>query len=405
MKKTVRRVASLLLVPILVLSLFSCSGKPTQSGIVISPETEYEGAAKLCARSTFYELLAYYTKQTTGVKTLPNSTQARLTSVAQNMATITEQNPIDEMIFVEAMTILSTQGPGVIDELILYSATRVRNFPKTRALYLSLASILDSDAIIDTCYQLLLYGYDYRYRDAMAKYEQYGYAQHKEEAETLKREHTVLSKQIGQEGFKTVFLHSLVFSDLFFADALTSDELTAFTDAEILLFLKSLELSETQIQAGGWELILEKLLPERVVNTYASRLGAELLSTGDYKNLAAVMNDLTALFTTVSERLTEIEIALLRSGDRAGAMRAILQKFTDDDFARLSRIAAISLNKDAYHAIALQTYGAKYSAYARDIQPIGITELRESLGTPTFYESLEKYIAGISPAFSYGMRK
>ncbi len=405
MRKPLRAIALLLLISTVVLSLFSCGKKTPQEGILISPESAYSAPAKLCAHSTFYKLLEHYTKQSTGVKTLPKPTQARLNSVAQNMAAITEEKPINELLFLEAMMALSEQGPDVIDELLLYKSTHEGGLSKTRALYLSLTRILDSEAIIDTLYRLLLYGYDYSYKDAMAKYNQYGYMQHLADAERIDKERTAFSEQIGREGFEAVFLHLLVGSDLFLSDALSSEQFSAFTDMEILLFLQSLELSETQIQDGGWELILGKILPAEASDSYVSKISAALLSSGDYKNLAAVMNDATALFAAVSDRLTEREIALLRSGDRAAAIGALMQRFTENDFARLSRITALSLDKAIYHEIALQTYGAEYAAYANEIQPIDMAALRASLGQSTFYESLEKYVAGISPAFSYGMRK
>lgn len=404
MKKSLRIIAVLLLVPIITLSLFGCGGKKTQNGILISPEAEYNGVAKMGAQSAFYEWLAYYMEKTTGMP-LTKYQKSDLNYVAQDMASIAIENPIDETLFLQAMMTLYEHSHGVIDELLLFSATRKGGLPKTRALYLELVSILDSDAIVDTLYRLLLYGYESRYKTAMEDYEYHPYPHILERAEALAREKKTFAEQIGPEGFETVFLHSLAFSELFLSDALSSETFSSFTDTEILLFLKSLELSETQISTEGWSLILEKMLPEKAMETYASRLGAALLQTGDYKNLATVMNDLTALFSSATASLTAEEVALLRKGDRAAAVQSIMQKFTDADFARLERISAVSLNKSAYHSAALQTYGAGYSVYASGIKPIGIAELRADLGNSTFYESLEKFVAGISPAFSYGMKK
>lgn len=395
----------LLLLTTVSLSLFSCGGKPQpKEGIVITPEVEYNFATKSYAQDVVYKCLEYYTKKLNGGTAVSQSEKKRLTTRAARITEEIMKKPIDELVFLDVLVTVQSLAPTAIDELFAYSKTGVKKFTAARTLYFKLTDLAGADAVLDTYYRLAVYSYDYRCKDAAADFKLYGTDKCKERLERLQKEKAVLDT-LGQEQFESLFLQSLVLTDFFFSETLSEDLLSSFTDSEILLFLKNLDISEATVGTAGWELALEKILPSTGADSYASKIGAALLSNGDYKNLAKVMDDVSALFASVCKSLTETEIALLRSGDRAGAMQMILRKFTEDDFARLARIAAISIDKEAYHSIALAFYGEDYAAYAASISPIGTEALRASLETTTFNESLEKFVAGVSPAFSYGMRK
>ena len=141
-----------LLLPIVAISLFGCGANEpeVQKGIVISPEKPYSSLATLSAQSTFYDCLEYYTKKTTGVKTLSKGTQANLTQVAKNMAAITAEKPIEEVLYLEVVMAFGDHGKGMIDEILAYSETGESDFAETRALYFTLTSIMGSDAVLDT---------------------------------------------------------------------------------------------------------------------------------------------------------------------------------------------------------------------------------------------------------------
>jgi len=399
------RTAALFLVLAFVLSLVGCneSGEGGRDGIYISDEMPYSEEALAYAEETFFSVLLHYAKQS-GLQTIPEKAQARLRKTAREIAVITAENPVRESIYLSAMDEIRLRGAAVMDELSVFSLGE--SAPKeTRALYLSLTQILEPALVMETFYRLLVFRYDYLYEDARAKYEQYGYVQHERLAETLLKEKTVFTEEIGKDGFSAVLSQALALSDLFASDALSKEEMAAFTDAEILLFIKSLELSATEIGDAGWCLIFEKLLPKADGEALASHIFTAMRENGDYKNIAPKMNDITALIAAACERLTSDEIALLRAKDNKAVLQAVMRRFTEEDFARLEKIAEASLKKDEYHALALSFYGEDYASYAAKIQPIDLETLRASLDDATFYESLEKYIAGISPAFSYGMRK
>ena len=408
MKRVLRDLFLFLLILGTAFSFVSCDRgdpAPKQQGILISDEPPYSAEALTYAEETFYSLLMHYTKKTTKVQTIPQATLTRLSTIAKNAASITAEHPIEEPIYLEVMESMRLRGTEVIDELYAFFREEGESLAKTRSLYLSLVGLVDPSALTDTFYELLIYSYDYRYEDAVAKYEKYGYLQHKELAENIRSERSVFTEQIGREGFGAVFSHALVFSELFSHGALSSEKMDSFTDEEILLFLQSLELSGTEIGDEGWMLILEKLPASKDPSRYGASLFAILRESGDYRKVATVMNDVTALTSAASDRLTADEIALLRAEEYEAAAAAVFGRFTDNDFETLLRIAAVPLEKEAYHNLAIEFYGEDYAEYAAETVPIGMEELRRSAATDTFYESLERYVAGISPAFSYGMKK
>lgn len=408
MKRVLRNLLLFLLILGTPISFVGCDHgdpAPVQQGIQMSDELPYSAETLTYTEETFYSLLMHYTKKTTKVQTIPQATLARLSTIAKDAASITAEHPIKESIYLEIMDTVRMRGEEVIDELYAFFREEGESLAKTRSLYLSLVALVDPSVLTDTFYELLVYSYDYRYGDAVAKYEKYGYPQHKELAESIQSERSVFTEQIGKEGFAAVFSHVLVFSDLFSHGALSSQQMEKFTDDEILLFLQSLELSATEIGDAGWMLILEKLPAREDPNHYGASLFAAMRENGDYRKVATVMNDVTALIETASDCFTAEEIALLRAEEYEAVAAAVFGRFTDKDFETLLRIAAVPLEEEAYHNLAIEFYGEDYAEYAAETVPIGMEQLRGSVGADTFYESLERYVAGISPAFSYGMRK
>ena len=62
------------------------------------------------------------------------------------------------------------------------------------------------------------------------------------------------------------------------------------------------------------------------------------------------------------------------------------------------------LNNDRYNKVA-RDYHEDFDEYLASLEPIGIDELREGAKSNSAYSLLERYVYGISPAFSYGMNK
>lgn len=409
MKKRRNRAVAMLLALMLSLSLFSCGGETADSGrdgIYISDEQPYSAEAVAYAEQTFYSLLQHYTRAS-GVQTIPEATLARLGAVAAELVAISAESPITESVYIAVMDKLRESGEAVIDEYYAYSQNGTGELARTRELYLSLVSLLNADTVSRMAYRFLLYGYDYRYGEEIGKSEKY--PEYKEmyeaRAEAIDAERRALVMGIGEGEFSSALLQALALSELISGGVLDSDEMSGFTDGEILIFIKSLELSATDIDDEGWCLILDKILPGAAGENYGTAQLFKMRENRDFEKISAVMNDLSAIIAAVSERVTAEDIALLRADKTEQLLRNTLKRFTDDDLARLARVFSVDINKEDYHSVALSFYGAEYAEYAENIQPITQEELRASLDGETFYESLERYIAGLSPALSYGMRK
>ena len=404
------RALSLLLVMALLLSLFGC-GKGTeppdtvQDGIVISPEAPYSEETVLYAEETLYPLILRFAKNRGLFLTQSMKTHYR--GVAAEVAAITAASPVAESLYISAMDAIRAHGEAVVDELCAYMDGEGGALTETAALYRSLVSLFDSEAVLTVFYDLLLYSYDYRYKDAMEKYVQYGNRKFKQQAEDLQAEKRVITDEIGKDAFCMTVGQTLALTDLLVGGALESEQFDTFSNEELLAFVRRLEIRPLTIGDKGWELLLGKAAPAKQndAESYAMKLLACAKSEGDIPAIAGVCNDLSAVGAAVISHLSAAEIALLRAGNYEGALSAVLSRFSDAEWECLKRVRGVSLDSEAYHAVALKVYGDPYAAYSESLVPLTAEELRDRIGTENFYESLERFVGGISPAFSYGMKK
>ena len=410
MRKAYTRVLALLLALAFSLSLCGCNQNAppaTQQGIVITPApaAPYSAETLAYAEEVFYPLILRYA-QGQGLFLTP-SVKAHYRTVAAEIARITAKNPVKEALYTEALAAVALYGEAVVDELVAYAEGKGESLAETAVLYRALTALFDNKAVLGVFYELLLYSCDYRYRDAMEKYELYKREIFRKQAEAARAEKRVIQDSIGEETFSAILSGALVFGDLFFGGALEEESLSAFSDEEILAFIRTMELSEVRMESEGWALILEKAVPAAVGDNgaYVLRLLSAAKENGDLASVAAIANDVFALGCAVVSQLTAEEISLFRSGAHEAAIAGAAARFTDAQWESLSRIGALSLQKERYHALALELYGADYAAYAESLTPLTAAELRAGLEKETFYESLERFVFGISPALSYGMRK
>ncbi len=403
------RALSLLLALALSLSLFGCvkgSEPPRlQEGIVISPETPYSNEAVLYAEETLYPLILRFA-QNRGLF-LTQSMKTHYRTVASEMAAITAENPVAESLYITALDAIRARGEAVVDELCEYADGKRDGLSETTALYRSLVALFDSKAVLEVFYDLLLYSYNYRYKDAMEKYAQYGNRKFLREAEAIQAEKRVVTDEIGREAFCMIICQALALTDLFVGGALESEQLDAFRDEEILAFVRRLEIRPLTIGDKGWELILEKVAPAAVdgAEGHALWLLACARKNGDLPAIADVCNDLSGVGAAVISHLTAAEIAMLREKRNGAALCAVMARFSDAEWACLASVQGVAIDADAYHAAAMKKHGEAYVAYAETLVPMTAEALRQSVSEETFYESLERFVGGISPAFSYGMKR
>ena len=55
-----------------------------------------------------------------------------------------------------------------------------------------------------------------------------------------------------------------------------------------------------------------------------------------------------------------------------------------------------------YSALAIEQYGSQaYLSYIASLTPVSLTELRATVGSTEFYQTLKNYLAALCPAISY----
>ena len=186
-----------------------------------------------------------------------------------------------------------------------------------------------------------------------------------------------------------------------FGEGFDSHEGVAFSDEEILVFISKIDFS-IELSNDGWRVLLG-----RIASFVSDDDGfvSAALKNGDIERLAGVMNNLTRLITSVQSHLTVREVGLLRGGDREKFAEAVFGMFGDKEWELFSSVASLALCVDEYEVLCEERYGDDFAQYKESLSPLSFDEFKSAVGEGDFYESLERYVYGISPAFSYGMRK
>ena len=399
MKGSIVRAVLLVLLASLALVLFSCSeDKIVQNGIEISEgASSYSPETKARAQDVIFSLLKGYLEKTTAVS-LPQATLDSLSAHAERVRVITEGQPMTEQQYCEMLSLLEKEGERVIDELVSGEASEA-----TLSLYRELSLLVSPDYVGKTLYHTVDYIYEYKYEENMRDYEQYGYEFLLIDAMALQRERQILQKDIGESSFSSATRAFYFVAALAKGGVHEQEVLSGFSDEEILLLVKSIRFSLGEITPEGWELLLSHL-PATDNGSYASRLLAKAKENGDVGKLSSVMGEMLALLASCRESLDTADVEHIRGMDAAALLKNAFEELDQEDWQRLERITTVPLVSADYEAVAAEYFGEDFTAYAAEITPATIEELRQSVGTEDFSKTLEEYIAGISPALSYVWR-
>jgi len=411
MKKTPFTILYLLLAALFTANFCGCQkadkegGSSLQNGVVISQEAPYSAETQGYAKRVLFSLLQHYA-QKNAIGNLPEATVKELETVSTEIGDLLSQKPVSEGIYVALIETLEKKGKSVVDEVVSYRKGESSALTETKVLYLSLSALLGSDYVGGVLYDLYGYQYDRDYKKTMANYEKYGYSFLLEDAKVLDTERQILRKEIGERNFSSVLKMSFAFVELFFGEGFTSAQFASFTDTEIVTFLQKLGLSSLSLTKEGWGLILSKALPEENI-TAEDSYGVKLIKTakkaGDIPSIAAVMGDFVKLTATAVDKLEEKDVDSLRKGEYNNILHSVFSKFDETDWMCFSNVTACNLSVESYEEVAFNEYGKKYETYRAGMRSLTLEQLKAAVGQDAFYDSLKGYIAGISPAFSYGM--
>ena len=381
------------------------SASSVQNGVVISEETPYTEEVQGYAKGVVFSLLEYYTQKTVVVN-LPTATVEKLKRISADICDLMAKTPVSEPLYRAFIDALDKQGKTVIDEVIAYRKGEGSSLETAKTLYMTSASLLGADLVGEILYGICVYKYDYDYEKKNVDYEKYGYAFLLEDAKLLDAERKTLQNGIGKENFLSVIKIAFAFSELFFGGGFQSDKFSSFTDAEMLTFVKKLGLSTLNVTNEGWNLILSKAISDGAIaadDPYALKILKTMKKTGDIAAVSTVMQDVAKLLSDTVEKLDETDAALLRNGDREKLICLLFAKFDETDWARFERVTECDFAVESYEEVAVDTYGENYENYKAGMRSLTLEQLKAAAGQDDFYDSLKGYIAGISPAFSYGM--
>ena len=401
MVKYIIRVMSIVLLTVMLISMVSCNedNENQINGIKITEDAPYSENALESARRTVRSLIENYYKSVIS-QNIPENMANKISIMTDRIVEITAEKPMSEDTYLDFIGELHENGDDAISEFITFKETGEGGLEKTKELYLTLSSMLGSDYVGETLYEIILYVYDYKYEDRMTKYLQYGYSYLKSEAEQLSNEKAVLVNEVGKAKFSDALRLSLAMSEIFLGGAFESDKMSSFSNKEILAFLQSLGISEMDISAEGWALFLSKVLPEYAGESYSSKLLAKIKENGDISVLKYVV-----LYTVdslnVIEKLSADDIFVIREGGKIQKLELIFSKFGDKEWENIEKIGALEFKNEEYDQIATKLYGREYEEYVNSLQPVTVEQLRLSVGEEGFYDMLTNYLATICPAFGY----
>lgn len=373
-----------------------------QSGIIISQENPHDKATEAYAETVIFSMLKYATQKKTGVSLNEKALQ-QLEQRAKDVQAVLANNPLDDKLYRTFMEKVEQGGKAAIDEVLADTENggAENSFTAVKTLYLDLSSTVGVDYVGGSLYDLSVYFYQYRYDETMANYEKYGYSYLKADAEKYQAEQTALKNSVGKANFITVVKSGFVFADLLFGEGLQAEQIAAFTNVEVLTFVKKLGLDTLTVNEDGWQLLLSHIISDEG-DRYEMKL-AKLLKDHDLPEGARSVKLGIELLSNVINKLEESDVAYLREGDFTSFMQSVFQRFDEADWSLFKDVTTLNLHFENYDTLATETFGEAYVQYKENLTVFTLADLQAAVGTDNFYNVLRGYIAGISPAFSYGM--
>lgn len=370
-----------------------------QNGILIEADAPaaFSEEVQVRAENAIYALMKGYFEKTVS-PTLPEKTLEKLRAESKAVTALTQKHPLTEKQYVELIACVEENT----DAILSYLSEPMADMAQIKALYRALSAPTDADYVGDTVYHILSYAYDYKYRECMERYEAYGYAFLLEDAERFLAEKTVLEVEVGKEGFADATKSFFFFAELFESGIAEAGMMDSFTDEELLVLLKNIDLGMESITPAGYELLLS-YIPSSAEGDYFSRLLQAAKENGDTTLLAGKMGDALRLFSLCLEKTAAEDCRYVRAGDAVGLIGSTMEKFDGEDWALFAAVTAVEPKNADYDRIAAEAFGEAYAAYVAQIEVCTLAELKQSVGTEKFSKALKGYVAGICPVLVYGM--
>ena len=387
-----------------VFLLFSCGGGGiAQSGLNISDKKPiFSEQTEAKSKEVFYSILegAYVSG---GMPNVPEAKAKELRLLAEKVWEITTDCCISE-----------AQYSRIIEEILKNKEKFVsllsganQGVDALKSVYYSLTSGGGPDYAGHVLYNLLVFGMDYKYTQQMERYDKYGYSYLLEEAQAIQEKRQRLTTQIGQYNFSLAARIAIMASELFFGGAF-GGAAESFSNREILIILKRIDIHSFKIDNEGYEFLLSLSVPDVIdgQSSLAERILYTANQNRDLEKIASVMEDFRMLLLSAQENLSDKDAELLRNGELSELVYSVFTGFEDDEWESFEKITGLALGYGEYEALFAETYGEDFENYsAMQINSVALSELRDSTEKEEFLEKLEGYLAGISPVLSYRIFK
>lgn len=406
-KKSIYRFAVLMLTVCCTLALFGCEDRDevVQNGITVSDGAKpYSEKTNEYASEVIFLLLEELCKNN-GLPSLSTATKAELVNISEDIRELTVQNPVSETQYNAMLDVLCEKGALVAEELssVIGGEGVGGSLLETKSLYLAISKHTGADYVGGLLYNLCLYSYNYNYEKSMERYDKYGYPYLLIEANDYMEKRDTLAFGVGEENFVTATKLGFMMSEVFLGGGLEDGRIQSFSNQEILIFLKHVKISSLALTPDGWRLLSSYFIPSEQTSG-ASCMNMIMYTAdknGDLDKLSESVSELMILFAYVQENLDEADAEGLRSGELSSVLSAAFSKFGEQEWEKFERISSLSLEKSTYEAICEEFYGEDFKNYSLNIQTVTLEELKASVGSDSFTQKLEGYVAGISPALSY----
>ena len=403
-----RLISAVIMTLMLAFFVSGCSKKGVvQTDITVAPsdeDYEYSEASISYAQNAIYSCLYAYEKEKSGA---PN--QEKINSLKKQAEKIQKAFPktLEPKKYDSLFISLNANSDKIAKGLVLLGGDeKINGFEALKGAYLALTDTVDGEYIGELLYNAALVAYDEKYEAQISAYEKYGHEYMLDKANEYAEYKQVFISDIGAENVSRLIEYSLLIGDLYCGTAFDGDEISSFTNEEILIFFKSLDISCITVTALGYELILNSYAETVITDkskSFFDKVIFEAARNGDISKLAVAIFEASSLIAESQAKLTTADIELLRQGSLDELIFTMIERFDEDAWARFDSALTQEINKEAYNALAKSYYGEGFDNYLQAGKSATIEDLKSSCGGDSFNKTLKEYIFGICPAFSYDM--
>lgn len=408
MKKMVKKASCLIVVLITLFSLFGCriSDKKEPTGsldIYITDEESYSNETIEYAKRVIFDLLTHYSQKSGVDKEIKLFlSELRRTQISEKIQKATITGTISEDKYLTFISILENRGKGVIDSLV----DGVEDNENLTAFYTELINAVGINYVGKTLYNSVLCLYDFFYDKFMYEYEKYGdkYGYLKADAEKVIEEKNTFIEHIGEERFTNLIKSAVLIPNLVLGGVDELGKMENFTDEEIIAFLSYIDFSSLEMTDKAWNIVFSLFLQGNENGSYIEKIIYNAKDK-DIDNIVTIMNECVYILAFIQRNIDNKDVELLREGKSEEVLSRAFEKFGDEEWSRFEKIGSVDLSFEEYEKIAESEFGSGFTQYKDQVTIYTVDQVKEAAGKDNFYEVLKGYIAGISPAFSYGMNK